>query len=206
MTWLSITFVAVAVSFDALAIGITYGMARISVSYPARIILSTISGCAFFAAMVAGQYLQRRLAPSSTNLLGGLILILLGLYTLWRSNRSSSSRVLVHLRIPVLGLIIQVFQEPLSADYDHSQHISLVEALILGAALALDATAAGIGAAILQFPIVPTVLAVITASLVFISKGLQLGKRLVESPLENTKMQWIPGLLIIFIGLLKIMV
>ncbi|NLJ75411.1 MAG: sporulation membrane protein YtaF [Firmicutes bacterium] len=206
MIWLSITFVAIAVSFDAFFIGITYGLSRISISYLARILLSLVSGCTVLLAMLVGQYLGKLLTPSSANFVGGLILILLGLYTLWRNNRPLSPRVFIHVRIPILGLIIQVFQEPLSADYDHSLHISSAEALVLGAALALDAAVAGVGAAILQFPALHTASAVGAASFLFISSGIHAGERLIESASTKTKLQWIPGLLIILIGFFRILI
>lgn len=205
MIWLSVIFLAIAVSFDALAIGISYGMNRISIPVESKLILSLVSGCSVYLSMLLGMFLEQQLAPQFTTILGGLIFIFLGFYNLWRSYRvTKTQRVLVNLRIPLLGLIVQVFQEPLSADYDHSQHITGSEAMILGGALALDAIAAGFGAAILNLPILPTTLAVMLASFIFISQGLKTGINIATSPIQQRDLRWLPGLIILLIGILKL--
>lgn len=205
MVLLSVVFLAVAVSFDALVIGITYGINRITISLGARLILSLVSGCAIFFAMLLGLVLEKQLSPRAANVLGGLILMLLGIYTIWRNGRPTrTQRLLLNWRIPFLGVIVQVFQEPLAADYDQSQHLSSNEALLLGFALALDAVAAGFGAAILRLPLLPTTVSVIFASFLFITQGLQTGARLADRPRRRKNLPWLPGTLIFFLGLLKI--
>ena len=205
MVWLSVILMAVAVSFDAFAIGVSYGMNKISVSACARFILSLVSGCTMLIAMLLGSVFGRQLSARSANSLGGLILIFIGIYTIWRNYRPSQTpRVLINLRIPLFGLIIQVFQEPLKADYDQSQHISFNEALVLGAALALDALAAGFGAAVLGLPLLPTAAAAFLASYLFISHGLWAGSRITSKPNQSRQLRWFPGTLIFLIGLQKI--
>ncbi len=137
MVVLSVIFLAVAVSFDALAIGITYGMNRITIALWPKVILSLVSGFSVFLAMFLGQLLSRFLTAEFTAVVGGLIFIVLGLYNLWRSYRTSEEgRVLLNWRIPILGgLIVQVFQEPLAADSDQSKDIKGAEAIVLGGAL-----------------------------------------------------------------------
>lgn len=205
MISLSVILLAVAVSFDALAIGITYGMNRVTIPLGSKLVLSVVSGFSLYVAMVLGWFLEQHLNPSFAAIFGGVIFILLGIHNLWRSYRTEHQRVVLDLRIPVLGLIIQVLQEPLRADSDHSQHIAGAEAIILGGALALDALAAGFGAAILGLPLVPTTLAVMLASFVFIAQGLKTGARLTTSPNQSSALRWLPGAIICGIGLIKIL-
>lgn len=206
MIWISITLLAVAVSFDSLAMGITYGMNRIAIPLWSKLILSIVSGLSVLISMTIGWFLEQRINPGLATTLGGLIFILLGLYHLWRNYRPAHFRVLVNWRIPVLGLIIQVFQEPLLADSDHSQTISSEEAVILGGALALDAIAAGFGAAMLGLPIFHTTIAVMAGSYFFIAQGLRTGTALASSSLMRRDLRWLPGALVLSIGLLKIIV
>ena len=204
MVWISVLFLAAAVSFDALAIGVSYGMNRISISFWPKIVLSSISGCLVFATMQLGQFLNKFLAPRFTSILGGLIFVMLGLYNIWRNYRAvKGGRILFKWHIPVLGLIIQVFQEPLAADCDQSKHITGAEAVILGGALALDALAAGVAAAILNLPPFYTALAVSVASFLFITQGIRAGEKLPEEREKRRDLRWIPGVLIILIGILK---
>lgn len=205
MVWLSVIFVAIAVSFDALAIGITYGLNRITIPLWSRVVLSLVSGCTFFLTMLLGVLLERQLEPRFTAVFGSVVFIAIGFYNLWRNYRvAQTPRVLINWHIPVLGLLIQVFQEPLSADTDHSKHITGAEALILGSALALDAVAAGFGAAVLALPILPTTLAVGLASFGFITQGLKAGVELADAPRPHYDWRWVPGAIILFLGIFKL--
>lgn len=204
MIWISVILLAVGVSFDSLAMGITYGMNRITIPLWSKMILSIVSGLSVLISMTVGWFLEQHINPGLATTLGGLIFVFLGLYHLWRNYRSARSRVLINWRIPVLGLIIQVFQEPLLADSDHSQTISSEEAIILGGALALDAIAAGFGAAMLGLPIWPTTVAVMVGSYFFIAQGLRTGATLASSSLRKNHLRWLPGALVLSIGLLRI--
>ncbi len=204
MLLISTTLLAVAVSFDSLTMGITYGLNSINIPSRSKIVLSLVSGVTLFISMVLGDVLEQRLNPAFTNTLGGFIFIMLGLYNLWRSYRPSQEKILINLRIPILGVIVQVFQEPLKADSDGSHHITMPEALILGGALALDAIAAGLGAAVLGLPHLSTTCSVIFASYAFISLGLNLGKHFTELPAGYSSLRWIPGTIVIFLGIFKV--
>lgn len=204
MLVISILLLAVAVSFDSLTMGITYGLNAITIPLRSKIILSSVSGITLFLSMILGGVLEQHLDPKLTNSLGGLIFVLLGLYNLWRSYRPNTKQILINWRIPILGLIIQVFHEPLTADSDDSQHITTPEALVLGGALALDAVAAGLGAAVLGLPRLATTLAVMMASYVFISLGLKFGMHLTISTERYSMFRWIPGTIVIFLGIFKV--
>lgn len=205
MRWLSVFFLAIAVSFDALAIGITYSLNEIRIPLRSKSILSLVSGCTFLIALLGGMQLEKHLNSYNTGLLGGIIFIFLGLYNLWRNYRpEKTSPILLQWRIPVLGLIVQVFQEPLKADADDSKHITGPEAFILGGVLALDSIAAGFGAAVLGLPPIATTLSIAIASLLFISWGLHLGIRLKDSKTPRLDWRWVPGTIIIVLGISKI--
>lgn len=204
MQWISVLILAVAVSVDSLAMGITYGLNQIAIPWSSRLALGLVSGCSVLAAMALGGLVEQRVNSSSAQALGGCIFILLGLYSLWRSYQPKQPRVLVNLRIPILGLIVQVFQEPLKADLDRSQTITGGEAFLLGGALALDALAAGIGAALIKLPLWPTTLAVALATLVFITQGLKTGTTLRTFPQKGPDLRWLPGVVVFSMGLLKI--
>lgn len=213
MIWISVLFLAVAVSFDSLAIGASYGLNGILIPLSSKGIMSLVSGFSLLLAMAFQSSIEHWIHPSVSAILGGLLFIVLGIYNLWRSygtGRKSSPRKYFskkhskcYLQIPMLNSLFQVFREPLKADRDHSQHITGWEAMILGAVLALDALAAGFGAALLHLPPWPTALAVVIASFIFISKGLEMGLQLRKSPKPQHDLRWVPGITILILGLLK---
>jgi putative sporulation protein YtaF len=201
---ISVILLAVAVSFDSFAMGITYGMNHIAIPFWSKVVLSIVSGFSVLLSMTIGRFLEQQIHPATATVLGGVIFVFLGLYHLWRNYRPVQARFLVNVRIPLLGLIIQVFQEPLLADSDHSQIISGKEAFILGGALALDAIAAGFGAAMLGLPVWGATVAVMVGSYFFMFQGLKAGMRLASSSLPRRNMRWLPGAIVLCMGILKI--
>lgn len=203
MIWLSVLLLAIAVSFDSLAIGISYGLNGITVPPLSKAILSIVSGLALLLSMALRPILSQWLAPRASATLGGLLFVLLGLYNLWRSYQPNSPQVPEGEQTPILSSLIQVFQEPLKADRDQSQHITGLEAFVLGGVLSLDAIAAGLGAALLTLPLWPTTIAVMVASLLFISQGLKTGFQLRQAPGQQHDLRWVPGLTILILGFFK---
>lgn len=215
MTWLSILLLAIAVSFDSLAIGVTYGISQIKIPPVPRILLSFVSAIFFFLAISIGNLLTSLLKPLVIEYIGGIILVLLGIYSIWRASqiKQTESTTIIkptiedkifNLRIPSLGLIITIIKEPIAADYDFSNIISNKEAILLGLALSLDAFGAGLSAAILKIPALSTALAVMLANYLFISQGLKGGEKMQEK-LDFPSLQWIPGLIIISLGIVKLL-
>lgn len=224
LTWLSVFLLAAAVSFDSLTIGLTYGMTKISIPQVPRLLLSLISAVFLGVAMKIGTWLSYWISPTLSNSIGGVVLVLLGLYSLWRAYQHAEDTeviskaeqgtplysalvqqpsLLVNVKIPIFGLIIQIFKQPLAADYDHSMEINSQEALLLGLAMSLDTFAAGIGAAILQLPPVLTTFAVIATNFLFLSAGLHLGtvlnRRFTKLPLP-----WLPGVIVLLLGMFRL--
>ena len=133
----SILLLAITVSFDSLAIGVVYGMSHIFVSNLARITLSIVSGIVFLLAMTIGSLALNWISLSHAQIIGGIILMGIGGYNIWRVNQP-------HERDP--GLVelkedknwdnkcslYMVLKEPLIADYDGSKSLSIQECLLLG--------------------------------------------------------------------------
>lgn len=217
MKWLSILLLAIAVSFDSLAIGVTYGIAKIKIPTVPRILLSLVSAIFFFLAINLANILIEFFPSTVIDYLGGGILILLGVYSIWRAGQLKNNdphlksqhrkqavqQKIYKLKIPSLGLIINIIKEPLAADYDFSNIISNKEAILLGFALSLDAFGAGFSAAILKIPATATAIAVMIMNYIFVSQGLKGGIQ-INKKLNNPTIQWIPGLIIILLGIVKL--
>lgn len=108
------------------------------------------------------------------------------------------------LELRVFGLIIQILRTPSVADVDRSGIITSGEALLLGIALSLDAFGAGIGAALVGFPAVPTAILIAAASGMFLWAGMRVG-------FLASGMRWVqrltvlPGIILIIMGIFKLM-
>lgn len=199
---LSMAMLVLAISIDGLGVGITYGMRKIRISWPAIAIISICSGMVMFISMSLGLWLSKIIDPNYAARLGGIILIFIGLaaviQTLNRHDRSPSghnNKIKSKRWFMVLGIL----KTPSIADLDRSGTISPGEAALLGTALSLDAFGAGIGASMFGFS--PSATACLTAVCCgfFIGLGLYAG-RMVKG---MGKLKVFPGLILILMGVWK---
>lgn len=204
--WTS-TLLVIAVSLDSMGVGIAYGVRGTRITVLSGIIIALCTAVMMSISMTAGQFLAELLPFSRTEMLGGIILILIGCWQLlqgWRNfvnhlGIRDSSRPLLHLRIPFLGVVMQVLRDPNLADANWSGTIDPRESIILGGALGMDAFGAGFGAAISGFSlwVVPFVAA---ACVAFVFIGLSVGSHVMSSWLKQRGFA-LPGLFLIAIGI-----
>lgn len=116
----------------------------------------------------------------------------------------SGTALVVMVELKRLGLVIQILRTPQAADVDKSGIISASEAVMLGVALSLDAFGAGLGAAMIGLPALPTALAIALASAVFLVGGMRFGFRFSAWKGMQT-LSFLPGLLLIMMGIMKLL-
>jgi putative sporulation protein YtaF len=213
LTWLSILVFAFALSFDNFAVGVSYGVRRISIPVVSLVIISLTSSLAVGVSMVIGHLLASLISVELAKGVGSFILIGLGGWILLQAwiqrkdisevKEESASYQILKIRIRTLGLVIQILKEPHKADWDRSGNISTAEALLLGMALAMDAFGAGFGAAMAGFKswIIPLVVGVV--SLILISSGLYLGRSYAPQWLHS-RAAIIQGGVLVLLGLVRI--
>lgn len=198
-------FLVIAVSLDGFGVGITYGIRKIHVPLLALSIIMLCSGVVVFVSMTIGNLLSNLITPQGAEILGGIILIALGIFSFWNIYRSNSKP---EENIPVsshnkLNTIKTVLSTPDQADLDYSGIISANEALLLGFALALDAFGAGIGASMLGYSPILTPLLIAVMSGLFLYSGIRLGLYLATNT-QLERMKFIPPLLLVVLGLSNI--
>jgi putative sporulation protein YtaF len=208
--WTSILLV-IAVSIDSMGVGIAYGVRGTRITAVSGIIIALCTAVMMSISMTAGQFIAELLPLSRTEILGGIILISIGCWQLiqgWRNFMNhmgirDSSQPLLHLRIPFLGVVMQVMRDPNLADANWSGTIDPRESIILGGALGMDAFGAGFGAAMSGFSlwVVPFVAA---ACVAFVFLGLSVGSHVMNSWLKKRGFA-LPGLLLIGIGIWQLL-
>jgi putative sporulation protein YtaF len=205
----SLVLLAFAVSLDSFSVGFTYGMRKMKIPFKSIITIACCSAVTMAAAMGLGKTIALLLSPAIADRLGGIVLMLIGVWVLFQFFRPTSQapeqneeKLLVKVEIKSLGLVINILKKPMVADLDKSGTITGFEAFLLGLALSLDAFGAGIGAALLGFsPLVMALLVAVMSSL-FVYTGIKSGavfskKRWVQ------KFSFLPGILLILIGIWK---
>ncbi|MGD6833320.1 sporulation membrane protein YtaF [Sutcliffiella halmapala] len=209
--YISLVLLAFAVSLDSFSVGLTYGLRKMHMPLKSISIIACCSAVSLLLAMFVGTILTTFLSPVYAESIGGAILILLGVWVLYQFFKSNTSedptpigeKILFNLEIKSLGVVINILRKPTEADFDKSGSITGLEAFFLGIALSLDAFGAGIGAALLGYS--PWMMAVSVAmmSSLFVITGIKLG-RIFSGVSWMNKFSFLPGVLLIIIGIIKI--
>lgn len=208
---ISLLLLAFALSLDSFNVGFTYGLRKMKIPFKSIVIVAFCTGVVLLAAMAIGNILEEFFTPQLAESIGGVILVVLGAWVLFQFFRPekvtdqepSTEKTIINLEIKSLGIVINILKKPLSADFDQSGTITGIEAFMLGIALSLDAFGAGIGAAMLGYSPVLLAMSAAAMSFLFVSIGMKIGGYLASFGWMQ-KLAFIPGLLLICIGIWKL--
>ncbi len=206
---LSVIVLGLAVSIDNFGTGMTYGLRKVRIPFSSVITIGICSAISLFVGLMSGYIGSHFLNSESASKLGGVILIGIGLYTLYNFFKketvlkSHSSDALFHWEIKSFGIVINIMRKPLTADFDGSGSINGFEAVFLGIALSLDAFAVGISSAFMQLSYLPLIITTFIMSTAFLQLGIVSGSRLAEKNFLQ-KLAFLPGVVLILIGLMKL--
>ncbi|MFY4774632.1 sporulation membrane protein YtaF [Metabacillus sp. RGM 3146] len=210
MISLQLFILAIAVSLDSFSVGFTYGLRKTKIPGKSIFIIACCSAASLLAAMFIGHALIAVFPESVTKELGGYILIAIGAWVLIQfflpekeHIPDEDEKTIFNLEIKSLGIVIHILRRPSCADIDKSGAINGIEALLLGLALSLDSFGAGFGAALLGYSPIVLSISVAVMSSVFLIMGLRSG-RLFSALSWLEKFTFIPGILLILIGIWKL--
>lgn len=211
----SILLLAISLSMDAFSVGLVYGLRQIKIPLPSKLIIATLSVIYTSSALFVGKKISRFVPFSFSKKLGVSIFVIIGIWiilqTFLRNCQSNSEietptpKTLLKIGLKSLGITIHIFKNPIEFDLDSSGSIDPVESLLLGLGLSLDAIGVAVGSALLGFHSFFIPLAVGFFQWVSLSFGSYLGEKFAVS--SNPNQKWlglIPGILLLFLALLKI--
>ncbi|MEW6308456.1 MAG: sporulation membrane protein YtaF [Bacillota bacterium] len=196
---------ALAVSLDGLAAGVTYGLRQIKVPWRSLGVIALCTTAGVLVAVLAGDWAAGAVLGTVAHRLGAILLIVLGSCVVLEAWANSAGQRTPKLTIKLrsIALVVQVLREPGAADVDRSGSISPTEALTLGAALALDATAASFGAALAG--LVPGYFPVVAggACALLVLAGTHLGRTAAVSGWVP-RLAYLPGGCLVLLGVLRL--
>ncbi|KJR46793.1 putative membrane protein [Desulfosporosinus sp. I2] len=211
---------AVALSLDGFGVGLAYGLRRIRIPINSLVAIAMCTVLAMGISMLFGGWVTLWLKLIPARLLGASILLSLGIFQLGKAIWNRKEQVFpqavpamaaVHpnpvlepvfrFQLRFFGLVIQVLKSPDIADVDGSGVISLRESILLGCALAVDAFASGIGAAMagMTFSIIGIVA---ITQMVMLRLGQEMAGKIPEN--WTNKAEYLPGAVLILVGLGKL--
>src|SRR5699024_2669375 len=173
-------------------VGLSYGIKKIEIGFISNLIISIITMVGTIISMSLSKILVNLIPNNVANLIGGIILILIGSWTVIK---------------PLLKNVqsVGILDNPEQVDKDNSSHIDSKEALILALALSINNIGLGIGASITGLSIVLTSVFTFIFSLIMLVLGYFFGSYYLSN-LFSKRATIISGLIIIALGVFEIFV
>ena len=177
---------ALSASIDALSLGITYGIKKTKMSKTSNIIIFILVLVCCCISMLIGHFLSLLFSTAFSVLLGSSILIILGLYNIYTGLNKPTNYT--------------------NFDMDNSNYIDNKEAIVIGMAVAVDASCVSMGVGIIGYIsfILPIFMGIFHTF--FVNCGNLVAKTTVKKLNVPSKVLSIfSGILLILIGISRIL-
>ena len=176
---------ALSASIDALSLGITYGIKKTKMSKIGNTLIFTIVLTCSCIAILTGHFLSLLFSPTFSMLLGSSLLILLGVYNIFKG--------------------INKLDTVKDFDIDNSNYIDTKEAIALALAVAVDASCVSMSCGFIGYGsfILPVFMAVFHTF--FVNCGNFVAKSIVQRlNVPSNILSVFAGILLVCIGALRI--
>ncbi|MDU2663908.1 MAG: sporulation membrane protein YtaF [Clostridium perfringens] len=198
VSFLSILLFVVAASLDILVVSLAYGLKDIKINFSSTLVIASISALGTFISMILGKFLVDLIPVKLGDIIGGLVLLLLGFYSIY--SYFKEKKILTSHNSDNNSSPTFILENPEVADKDKSGNIDFKESLALSLALALNNFGLGIGASISGLNIAFTTISTFIISLIFISLGFYLSKTIKSKNISKNS-NLIAGIIIIILSL-----
>lgn len=205
MQFISAFLFAFSANIDNLAVGVTYGIRKLKINLFHSVIIAFMSCLGTFISMLFGKIICKFAPTDITSAIGSFLLIGLGVWSIYESEKPlKSTDETTEKEQGKLLSYDDLINKPEKADLDNSGYIDFKESLILGLALALNNMGMGIGGSIIGLNIFITSLLTFILSILFISLGCYLGKKITSSYLGKLS-GILAGFIIIGLGIYELL-
>jgi putative sporulation protein YtaF len=181
----TVFLLALSCSLDNVGLGVAFGVRKISIPIAVNLLIALLTAGGTLLVMLAGHLVARLIHPHTAVIIGGVIIILAGVWVIIQETVLSEPKKpaeelhLIALEgIPEISLpkkILMILDNPFIADQDFSGHIDLKEGVILGLALLLNNLPIGLVAGLLALNPLLVTAAVMSLSILTIWIGLSMG-------------------------------
>lgn len=201
MNLLATILFVLSASFDVFVVAMSYGFKNIKIKPFINFVISFISSLGTFISMEIGLALTNIIPLSVVNILGSIIMLLLGLYCLldYRKVLKKSTNHKDRNLNPSSPIVI--LEKPEIADTNKSGTIEFKESILLSIALALNNVGLGIGASIAGLHIILTTIVTLIITIILIPLGFLCSKKLLNTWIGKSR-SLISGILLIILAVI----
>ncbi|MCR3758982.1 sporulation membrane protein YtaF [Clostridium felsineum] len=166
MNIFEIVLFAIIINLDNFIVGVAYGIRKVKITFVINFIIASMSFILTLISMVLGKFLYCFLPKSISNIMGSVILSIMGLYYIL-------SFLVKKFRNKKDGIL----DSPEKADVDNSGDINVKESITLGLALSLNNIGIGAGASMLGINMYEAATSIFIFSMVSIPLGYIVGSK-----------------------------
>ncbi|EAX48770.1 conserved hypothetical protein [Thermosinus carboxydivorans Nor1] len=206
-----VILLGVAVSIDGFVAGVAYGLKNIRMPVKSLAVIGVVTAVMTGFAMLSAYVFSRFIATDIAIILGAVLLILLGLWSLFQqyltkdvpSYEADGEVTARKLTFSIGRLVISIMAKPETADVDRLGYISTLEAVFLGIAVGLDAMVGTFAAALMGVLPLYTPVEVGVIHILCVASGCYSSARFVSDRLKK-RFPYLPGTLLIILGLIRL--
>lgn len=184
---------ALSANADNFVVGLSYGIKKIEIGIKSNLIISIITMLGTIISMSLSKIIVSYIPINFANMIGGIMLILIGGWTI------------VEPLLKSIKPAVDILKNPEKADRDKSSHIDSKEAITLALALSVNNIGLGIGASITGLSIFLTGAFTFIFSIIMLLLGYFVGSYYL-STIFNKKATIISGIIIMGLGIFEIFV
>ena len=207
MTMFHILVLVLALCMDTFVASMAYGANKVYITWEKIVAMNAVcSGCLGIA-LAAGSILDDLVPETMTRTVCFISLFLLGIVKLLDYfiekyiNRHVSLHKGITFSFSGLRVIVNIYGDPMAADWDHSQSLSWKEVLFLSFAMSIDSLIAGALSAFLEIPVGLTMGTAFIMGILVMAAGLFLGRKLAARC--KCDLSWISGVLFMILAVTK---
>lgn len=195
-----------ALSLDAFVASIAYGTNKIKIPFISVAIINIACSSILAFSIFLGSIVKKMVPENITSVFSFLILLVLGVFYLFQSlikayiAKPSNQNKEVQLKMS--DLIINIYVDETSADFDNSKDLNPKEAIYLAIALSLDSLAVGFGSSLGNINYIHVILFSLFWGMMAIWLGLFIGKKFAEN--LNINISWLSGVLLMILAIKKL--
>lgn len=199
--FLSALLYSLSSNLDNLVIGIAYGVKKIKIGITPNLIIATVTSIGTLISMSVGKFISGFLPTSLTNMLGAVIIMLLGLYFLIQSilkliPKSYSNSL-------ALKNVDEIMDYAEKSDSDNSGTLNIKEAFVVSLGLMLNNLGTGLAASITGVNVSITVICTFILSIALLMLGKSIGHNVLGSVCGKYA-PLISGVLLIILGIFEL--
>lgn len=198
---LSAVIYSISSNLDNLVVGIAYGIKKINIGILPNLVIAAITSIGTLLSMSLGTYISRFLPNSITNMLGAIVIVLLGLYFLIQS----TLKLINDCKSKNLALknISDMIEYAEKSDLNNSGDINIKEAFLVALGLTFNNLGTGLAASITGVNIPITVISTFIFSMLILMLGKSIGNNVLGT-LCGKYAPLLSGILLIILGIIEI--